>query len=76
MVVSSLRRLIERLGFVVVRRSTVDEILDQHPWLTERLIATEQTPSWPTARVSAAAPSASDARLAALRRRYAGHPAT
>ena len=73
---SFLRRLIEQLGFVVIRRSTVDEILDQHPWLTERLIAREQMPSRPTARVSAAAPSASDPRLAALRRRYAGHPAT
>lgn len=72
-----LKRLLKRLGLVVVRRATADEIVAGHPWLAHRLGGIPAPESTRAQRLSTpGAPTSSDPRLAELRRRYVGHPAT
>ena len=71
------KRLLARLGLVVIRRSTAKEIVAGHPWLGDRLGEPSARESMSESRpVTPGAPTRSDPRLAELRRRYAGHPAT
>ena len=72
----ALRAISSRLGFVVIRRRTADEILETHPWLADRLARQRTPPSRQPTAGDQDAPSGSDPRLAELRRRYALHPAT
>lgn len=70
--VNVLKKLFERLGYLVIRRSTADDIVSTHPWLADRLGVREGGP-----RAPAGSSSREDhPRLAELRKRYAGHPAT
>ena len=72
-----LKRSLKRLGLVVIRRATADEIVAGHPWLADRLGGLQSHQSArPERQSTPGAPTAGDPRLAELRRRYAGHPAT
>lgn len=72
-----IKSVAERLGFVVLHRSTAEEIADEYPWLAPRVgMPLQRAPHAPPAAVPSGAPSTSDPRLADLRKRYEGHPAT
>jgi hypothetical protein len=76
-IVHALKRVLARLGFVLIRRSTATEIVADHPWLADRLGEPRHLESAIDARrLTPGAPSSKDPKLADLRRRYAGHPAT
>jgi hypothetical protein len=73
----ALKRALARLGFVLIRRSTAAEIVADHPWLGDRLGEPLDLKTVIDARpLMPGAPTAKDPKLAELRRRYAGHPAT
>lgn len=67
-----------RLGYVVLRRSTAAELAAEYPWLGERLGVSSvvSLAHSAAAPVPAHLPPLSTARLAELRARYVGHPAT
>lgn len=69
--IGRLKATATRLGYHVISRATADQILESHPWLRQHL-GGEPGPA--PARRAAHAPESP--RLAELRRRYAGHPAT
>ena len=70
--IGPLKTLANTLGYHVMSRATAEEIVESHPWLAEQL----STPTSNAQPPAATAPRTERPRLAELRRRYAGHPAT
>lgn len=70
--IGGLKSMANRLGYHVMSRAAADEIVESHPWLAEHF----GSPVTEVQQPSASSPRSEPPRLAELRRRYTGHPAT